>query len=166
MRRKPKINFCSFRKQSKWSDICRAEMPDVDSLHDRFIDGIDVWIIQSYLIFKAAKLPFEVLFSDEIMADAVNILHRDEIHLKRNLHRGFILGIRADRPPLYMADLTVCQNRSLRRKNPWPLSAPLAPAGSYSAEPEAEGQAGEYRLFRSAGKPRWQNLGCGFSERF
>lgn len=116
MRRKPRINFCSFRKQSKWSDICRAETPDVDSLHDRFIDGIDVWIIQSYLIFKAAKLPFEVLFSDEIMADAVNILHRDEIHLKRNLHRGFILGIRADRPPLYMADLTVCQNRSLAAK--------------------------------------------------
>lgn len=116
MRRKPKINFCSFRKQSEWSDICCAEVPDVDALHDRFIDGIDVWVIQSYLIFKAAKLPFEVLFSDEIMADAVNILHRDEIHLKRNLHRGFILGIRADRPPLYMADLAVCQNRTCAAK--------------------------------------------------
>jgi hypothetical protein len=112
MRRKPKINFCSFRKQSEWSAICRLGAPDVDALHDRFVDGIDVWIVQSYLIFKAAKLPFEILFSDEIMADAINILHRDEIHLKRNLDRGFILGIRADRPPLYMADLTVCQNRS------------------------------------------------------
>jgi hypothetical protein len=116
MRRKQKINFCSFRKQSKWSDICRVEVPDVDELHDRFIDGIDVWITQSYLIFKAAKLPFEILFSDEIMADAINILHRDEIHLKRNLHRGFILGIRADRPPLYMTDLTVCQNRFFAAK--------------------------------------------------
>jgi hypothetical protein len=116
MHPKPKINFCSFRKQSEWSDICRAEVPDVDALHDRFVDGIDVWIIQSYLIFKAAKLPFEILFSDEIMADAINVLHRDEIHLKRNLDRGFILGIRADRPPLYMADVTVCQNRSFAAK--------------------------------------------------
>lgn len=116
MRRKPKINFCSFRKQSEWSAICRLGAPDVDALPDRFIDGIDVWIVQSYLIFKAAKLPFEIRFSDEIMADAVNILHRDEIHLKRNLHRGFILGIRADRPPLYMADLTVCQNRFFAAK--------------------------------------------------
>lgn len=116
MRQKLKINFCSFRKQPKWSDIYRGETPDVDEIHDKFIDGIDVWIVQSYLLFKAAKLPFEVFFSDDIMADAINVLHRDEIHLKRNLHRGFIVGIRADRPPLCMADLIVCQNRFFARK--------------------------------------------------
>jgi hypothetical protein len=116
MSQKLKINFCSFRKQSKWADIYRGEVPDVDEIHDKFFDGIDVWIIQSYLIFKAAKLPFEIVFSDEIKADAVNVLHRDEIHLKRNLHKGFIVGIRADRPPLYMADLIVCQNRFFARK--------------------------------------------------
>lgn len=113
---KLKINFCSFRKQSKWADVYRGDVPDVDEIHDKIIDGIDVWIIQSYLIFKAAKTHFEIIFSDEIMADAINILHRDEIHLKRNLHKGFIVGIRADRPPLYMADLVVCQNRSFARK--------------------------------------------------
>jgi hypothetical protein len=116
MPQKLKINFCSFRKRSKWSDIYGGEVPGVDEIHARFIDGIDVWIIQSYLIFKTAKLPFEIRFSDEIMTDAVNVVHRDEIHLKRDPHRGFILGIRADRPPLYMADLTVCQNRTFAAK--------------------------------------------------
>lgn len=113
---KIKINFCSFKKKVKWSTIYRGEFPDVDEICEKLIDGVDVWIVQSYLIFKAARLPFEIVFSDKIMPDAINVLHRDEIHLKRNLHKGFILGIRADRPPLHMADLVVCQNRSFAQK--------------------------------------------------
>jgi hypothetical protein len=55
MPRKLKINFCSFRKRSEWSDVYGGEVPGVDEIHARFIDGIDVWIIQSYLISKTAS---------------------------------------------------------------------------------------------------------------
>ena len=114
MRESVPINFFSVRKREIWPEIYQGRALEPNDKAARIVDGIDCWIVQAFLLLHSrAPTHWEISFSDEIKSGAINIGHRDELHLKHGLDRGFIVGIRADRPPLVMADMIVCQNRGL-----------------------------------------------------
>ncbi|MEO8849627.1 MAG: glycosyltransferase [Casimicrobiaceae bacterium] len=103
---------------TRWRDIGALTTADVDLQQSRFRSGIDVWIVQSYLLLREplAARGYRVLFGARYPRNAIGIAHWDDLNAYFNgAHRARLIGVRADRSPLYCCERVIVQNDTLVR---------------------------------------------------
>lgn len=98
-----------------------AHWPDIEALDEssmvrerhRFRRGIENWIVQTYLRLRRPLRAkgIEARIADAFEPGALCVAHRDDLNRYADpLHDCFVVGARADRPPVRVADLEVVQN--------------------------------------------------------
>jgi hypothetical protein len=103
----------------RWRDARALSAADVDLQQARFRSGIDVWIVQSYLLLREALVErgYRVEFGSHYPRNAIGIAHWDDLNAYFNgAHRARLIGVRADRSPLYCCERVVVQNDCLQRE--------------------------------------------------
>ena len=108
--------FVAGRRAERWRDLDAWRESDIDGNAGRFRSGIDVWIVQTYLHVRDALAAdgWSVRLSDRFEPGAICVAHWDELHrLRLRAPRSYLVGVRADRPPLLVADWVVRQNTLL-----------------------------------------------------
>jgi hypothetical protein len=98
---------------SQWTDADALDASDVDRHQRRFRSGHDVWIVQSFLLLRERlrALGHDVALRAGFPAGALCIAHWDSLNaFLSGAHRCRVIGVRADRPPLYGCDAVVVQN--------------------------------------------------------
>ena len=108
-----KLTFVAGRRYAEWRDLDSWTESDIDRNAGRFRSGVDVWIVQTYLHVRDALAAdgWTVSLSDRFEQDAICVAHWDELHrLRWRAPRAYLIGIRADRPPVLVADKVVRQN--------------------------------------------------------
>jgi hypothetical protein len=108
--------FVAGRRAERWRDLDAWRESDIDDNAGRFRSGIDVWIVQTYLHVRDALAAdgWSVRLSDRFAPGAICVAHWDELHrLRLRAPRSYLVGVRADRPPLLVADWVVRQNALL-----------------------------------------------------
>jgi hypothetical protein len=119
---KVRVAFVVRALRTEWPHIARLQESDLDREHQRFRRGIENWIVQGYLRLRRPleALCCEVAITDRFEPGAICVAHRDDLNRYANpLHRCFVVGVRADRPPVRVAEVEVVQN-------PLQLDAPRA----------------------------------------
>lgn len=107
------IHFYSRKRFANWPDLGQLSSADVERLHQRFRNGVDVWIVQTWLQISAplAARGYTLSFGPEAVPDSLLIAHRDDLNtFFDGLHRSFVVGIRADRAKALVADVEIVQN--------------------------------------------------------
>ncbi|MBI3344292.1 MAG: hypothetical protein HY028_05465 [Gammaproteobacteria bacterium] len=110
------IYFVSRKAFSKWRSIEAKNTAFVDQHPEEFRSGVDVWIAQTFLRVREplAALGIFCRFSDHFIPGKICIAHRDDLNdFFGGAYRSFVVGIRADRPPLYICQQEVRQNNLL-----------------------------------------------------
>jgi hypothetical protein len=109
----PELVFVAGRHAARWRDLDGWRESDIDVNAARFRSGIDVWIVQTYLHVRDALAAdgWSVRLSDRFEPGAICVAHWDELHrLRWRAPLAYLVGVRADRPPLLVADWVVRQN--------------------------------------------------------
>ena len=109
----PKLTFVAGRRYANWRDLDAWTESDIDRNAARFRSGIDVWIVQTYLHVRDALTAdgWTVALSDRFEPGAICVAHWDELHRPRwRAPLSYLIGVRADRPPMLVADKVVRQN--------------------------------------------------------
>ncbi len=112
-----------------WLPLIRdvKQLDDVDFVQKVIQPGTNCWTIQTYLHLKARG--HHIAISNAFIKDAINIAHYDSIPKKFWLRDYFIVSIRADRDPTFIANLEITQNASSATANHqhfishWPQAA-------------------------------------------
>jgi hypothetical protein len=100
---------------ARWRDIDAFGDGDVDREQARFRSGLDVWIVQSYLLLRGplAARGYRAVFGSRYPRNAIGIAHWDDLNAYFNgAHRARLIGVRADRTPLYSCARVIVQNDS------------------------------------------------------
>lgn len=108
------ICFVVRSQAEKWRDLLAGLRFDPDTMPLRFRSGVDVWIAQTYLrcaesIEKLTGQP--PIFTDRFQNGTICVVHRDDLNdFRLNLYASTLVGVRADRPPVCVAEHVVVQN--------------------------------------------------------
>ena len=103
---------------ARWRDIGALSAADVDLQQSRFRSGIDVWVVQSYLLLREALAArgYRAVFGARYPRNAIGVAHWDDLNAYFNgAHRARLIGVRADRSPLYCCERVIVQNDCLAR---------------------------------------------------
>lgn len=107
------IHFFSRKRFSVWPDLHELRGEDIPGVQERMRSGIDVWVVQTY-VFLAPLLRERgclVTAGAEIPPGCIVVAHRDDLNnFFSGAHRAFLVGIRADRSPLAVAQAEILQN--------------------------------------------------------
>ena len=109
----PKLTFVAGRRFAAWRDLDAWTESDIDRQAARFRSGIDVWIVQTYLHVRDALAAdgWNVSLVENFEPGTIAVAHWDELHRVRwRAPLSYLIGVRADRPPLLVADRVVRQN--------------------------------------------------------
>ena len=109
----PKLTFVAGTRCSAWNDLDAWTEDDIDRNAARFRSGIDVWIVQTYLHVRdvLAAEGWNVSLVPRFVPGTIAVAHWDELHrLRWRAPLCYLIGVRADRPPLCVADKIVRQN--------------------------------------------------------
>jgi hypothetical protein len=111
----PRVHFVKTDLSRTWPDIGMFDEVSVErrDVAVRLRGGTNSWLVQSYLQLSRAlpALGIECTIGEGFIEGAVNIAHRDTLSRFRLAYlRCFVIGLRADRPPLLMCDFEVLQN--------------------------------------------------------
>jgi hypothetical protein len=109
----PKLTFVAGARYAEWRDLDAWTESDIDRNASRFRSGVDVWIVQTYLHVRDALAAdgWTVALSDRFEPGAICVAHWDELHRPRWIAPlAYLIGVRADRPPVLVADKVVRQN--------------------------------------------------------
>ena len=109
----PKLTFVAGTRYANWRDLDAWTESDIDRNAARFRSGIDVWIVQTYLHVRDALAAdgWTVSLADRFEPGAICVAHWDELHRPRwRAPLSYLIGVRADRPPMLVADKVVRQN--------------------------------------------------------
>lgn len=99
----------------EWPEVL-AETPDPAELSTRYRNGRDAWIVQTYLYLKQAGM--EVGIGEELVAEKVNVVHYDDLSIRRKLMGRYVVAIRADRPPVHLCHRVVTMSRAVLGDEP------------------------------------------------
>jgi hypothetical protein len=109
----PTLTFVTGARCSDWNDLDAWTEDDIDANAARFRSGIDVWIVQTYLHVRdlLAADGWTVSLVPRFVPGTIAVAHWDELHRMRlAAPLAYLIGVRADRPPMCVADKIVRQN--------------------------------------------------------
>jgi hypothetical protein len=109
----PPIRFVVRSLAADWPDIAALDEPGLEREHERFRRGIENWIVQTYVRLRAPleRLGFDVRIGDRFERGTICVAHRDDLNRYSDpLHDCYVIGARADRPRVHVADLEVVQS--------------------------------------------------------
>jgi hypothetical protein len=107
------IHFVGRNLGRLWPDYASLTEADLMRDPDRFKGGTINWIFQTYLRLREAlaSAGHEVSFDESLLPGVINIAHRDSLNEWRVPYfRSYVVGVRADRPPVKMCDWEIVQN--------------------------------------------------------
>ena len=153
------IHFVARSLKSQWPDIEALDESAIARHAQRFRGGVNNWIVQSYLRLREPlrDVGMTPTLSDHFLPGCVNIAHRDSLNrVTAPYHRSYIVGIRADRPPLAACQWEVEQN-SLESGRPRARYLPLWPQPGLIARDAARGTRIERIAYfgRTSAAPAW-----------
>lgn len=104
------VHFVASDVRSRWPDL--HELTDPAEVADRMRSGVDVWVVSTYLYLKQveARLPFRVAISHRFVPGTATVAHRDDVRIGRGYSNIYLAAVRADRPPIVVADWQIVQN--------------------------------------------------------
>ena len=156
---KPPIVFVARELAAGWPDIATLDEPGLDREHVRFRRAMDTWIVQTYVRLRAPlqQLGCAVRIAERFEPGAICVAHRDDLNrYTEPLHRCYVVGVRADRPRVGVAQIEVVQN-PLQLQSPrarfiahWPQPGLLARDAARGARVERAVYYG-----RANTLPRW-----------
>jgi hypothetical protein len=109
----PTLVFVAGARYQRWRDLDGWTEADIDLCASRFRSGIDVWIVQTYLHVRDALAAegWKVRLAERFEPGTIAVAHWDELHRMRlAAPLCYLIGVRADRPPVLCADRVVRQN--------------------------------------------------------
>src|SRR5215475_12775147 len=107
-----RMHFVARALKAQWPDIDRLAERDIEGHAQRFRGGVNNWIVQTFLRLRASlrAAGIDSAIGERLVPDCVNIAHRDSLNrFLAPYHRSYIVGIRADRPPLHACKWEVVQ---------------------------------------------------------
>lgn len=99
--------------RERWPDLPSLDERGFERQHARVRRGIDIWIAQGYARLREPleARGFEVSVSERFVPGAICVAHRDDLNRYRDpLHECFVVGVRADRPEVTVAEIEVVQS--------------------------------------------------------
>jgi hypothetical protein len=107
------VHFVARYLDRLWPDLACLTAADVDAQADRFQGGVNNWVVQTYLHVRErlAQQGISTSIGERFMPNAVCVAHRDCLNnFFDSSFRSFVVGVRADRPPLHNCNITIVQN--------------------------------------------------------
>jgi len=107
------IFFVVKQLRSQWPDIDQLTADDINRMSPRFRGGINNWVVQTYLQLREplADAGIHAHITDRFVADAINVAHRDHLNTFSDFcEKGYVVAIRADRPPVAIGRRQIVQN--------------------------------------------------------
>lgn len=97
---------------SDWSDVAGDfdRSTPLDELAPRIRFGREIWIVQAFIALR--DMGFPVSLTDRLETGAINIVHADDCGRLIDPWDHFVVSVRADRDPVFWAQVEVVQNRS------------------------------------------------------
>lgn len=95
-----------------WPELlCATPSPRVvlDS-PERIVGGVDAWIVQTWAILAQKHGQERVRLVERGEAGALCVFHYDHATLRNGVHLSYSVVVRADRPPVPLADTVIEQN--------------------------------------------------------
>jgi hypothetical protein len=108
-----RIVFVIRKDAARWRDIETLDAASVDRSPERFRSGVDAWIAQGYLRLREPlrQSGIEAAVSRDFPAGEICVVHRDDLNeFASGAHRAYIVAVRADRPPVKVAQWVIEQN--------------------------------------------------------
>lgn len=154
-----RVHFVARALTSAWPDLDDLTEDDVDAQAARFRGGVNNWVIQTYLRLKSslASAGIAATIGETLVPACVNVAHRDCLNrLLTPYFRSFVVGIRADRPPVFLCNVEVVQNE-LQPKTARTAFLNLWPQPGLVARDRARGSRVERMAYfgRSSSLPAW-----------
>lgn len=95
-------------------DAAGARTPEggpEDRPEDRFVNGVECWVIKTWFLLSRERLSFQPLLVEKAVPGEVCVFHYEHARPCYGVHECFAVVARADRPPPPLADMVVAQNR-------------------------------------------------------
>lgn len=146
---------------ARWRDIGALGAADVDLQQSRFRSGVDVWVVQSWLLLREplAARGYAAVFGSHYPRNAIGVAHWDDLNAYFNgAHRARLIGVRADRSPLLSCERVIVQNEcDCRPRAAGECYVPHWPQPGLVARDAARGARIETLAYygRLARLPRW-----------
>jgi len=102
------VNFVLLSRSNEEVDQLKHVNPDID--WRMFNDGQESWVLQLYL--RLSKLGFPGTLSNTFESNCINVVHNGRARNLPRPRKAFVVGIRADYPSLYWADIQIVQNKN------------------------------------------------------
>jgi hypothetical protein len=100
-------------REKKWPDLLSIDKNfSLEDLAPRMVSGIDCWIVQTGLLLKKYS-NFNIEFVNTGIPGEICVYHYNYAHIRYEVHRSFSVVVRADRPPVNLADISIEQNPSV-----------------------------------------------------
>ena len=91
-----------------WRDLAGlAQPPAPGEIADRIRGGRNAWVLQTYLWLRRRGLDAEL--TTRCVPGALCVVHYDDLRARDLAAGSYLLGARADRPPMLLADQQVVQ---------------------------------------------------------
>jgi hypothetical protein len=113
-----KVNFVIPKKyrQKEWPELLVNPLPErVLDAPDRIVAGVDAWILQTWALLGTSDVPIEVALVERGVPGEISVFHHDHATPAHGVHETIAVVIRADRPPVPLADIIIEQNPCIRR---------------------------------------------------
>jgi hypothetical protein len=107
------MHFVARALNTAWPDLHDLCEHDVAAQAARFRGGVNNWIIQTFLRLRQslAAAGITATIGETFVTSCINLAHRDCLNrVFTPYHRSYIVGVRADRPPVHLCDREIVQN--------------------------------------------------------
>lgn len=104
-------------REKNWPDLQSIDTNfSLEDLAPRMISGIDCWIVQTGLLLRKYS-NYNVEFVNKGVPGKICVYHYNNALIKYGVHKSYSVVIRADRPPVNFADITVEQNPAAKENS-------------------------------------------------
>jgi hypothetical protein len=107
------LQFVARDLHFQWPDLASLAESDIECQAARFRGGVNNWVIQTFLRLKdpLAAAGIVPTIGESFLPGCINLAHRDSLNrLLLPYHRSYVVGVRADRPPLHSCKWEIVQN--------------------------------------------------------
>lgn len=156
---RPRVVFVLKSLRERWADLPGLDERGFEQQHARVRRGIDIWIAQGYARLKVPleARGFDVSVSDRFQPGAICVAHRDDLNRYTDpLHECFVVGVRADRPEVTVAEIEVVQS-AVQRDSPRARFVPSWPQPALIARDASRGSCIRRAAYlgRTSAAPAW-----------